>query len=376
MKKLGVYLHIPFCSRKCSYCAFNSETVKGSEIVDKYVDAIILDIERFDFSDYIVDTVYIGGGTPSQLSVFHLKKILRVIKLNCNLSNNVEFSVEYNPEDVDKEKIKTIKDEGVNRLSIGLQSSKKKILNFINRNHTKQDFLDTVKYAKESGIENISADILVGIPGQSIGDLKSTLKLLIKNNLDHISMYDLIFEENTPMYKILKSSDIKPFSDKKLLKMYDKATSYLSKKGLQRYEVSSFSKTGFESRHNIKYWRLDEYIGFGVSAHSFINKKRYENNVNINEYISNIQNNKSVVLKFSEISLDEYREEFLLLGLRMVNGISLLEYEKNFVSNLLEYRKEKIKDLKKLNLIDYNSERLWLTKKGFELLNTVILELI
>ena len=375
-QNIGIYVHIPFCEKKCDYCNFISFKT-DDETKEKYVEYLLKEIEFFadKLKDYQIDTIFIGGGTPSALRHNAIRNILNYITNNFDVASDAEITIEANPNSLTKEKLSEYKLAGVNRLSVGLQTYNDKLLKLIGRIHTCKEFDEAIKNAKSLGFENISADILLGLPTQKMRDVKNTLKHLLKLNLKHISAYGLIVEENTPLSKNLENNIYSLPSEKLSLKMYEKTVSILKKHGINRYEVSNFSKAGFESKHNLKYWTMQEYIGFGLSAHSFFDGKRWENTSKLNEYFDALDNNNLPQSQVEAEDIESLKEEFVMTELRKENGFSLKKYENFFGTDILIEKQNAIAKLLNLGLISVENDRLFATEKGFEVLNQVILEL-
>ena len=289
LNELGIYIHIPFCKQKCYYCDFVSYSNKCSE-VKEYIESLKKEIEEFDFSNYKVTSIYIGGGTPSYIDSIYIVEILSELKekLKCNLIEfkDIEITIEVNPGTVDTKKLNDYKKLGINRLSIGLQSTKNDILKKIGRIHTYQEFLEIYKLARETGFKNINIDLMIGIPGQKIGDLKNTLQDIIKLEPEHISVYSLIIEENTPIEKMLENGEIKLPDEDLERNMYWYVKNTLELNGYNHYEISNFAKKGYEYKHNLDCWNQKEYMGFGASAHSYTNNVRFSNIEPLNKNVS------------------------------------------------------------------------------------------
>ncbi len=378
MKKqeLGIYIHIPFCKRKCYYCDFISYTNKCNEI-PKYIESLNQEIEEFDFSNYQITSVYIGGGTPSYIDSKYIKQILNKIyeKVNCK---DAEITIELNPGTVTVKKLKEYKKEGVNRLSIGLQSTNNKLLQNIGRIHTYEEFLSTYKLAKEVGFKNINVDLMLGLPNQTIRDLKESLDKIIKLNPNHISVYSLIVEEGTIIEKLLSEGKITLPKEEQERRMYWYVKNTLELNGYNHYEISNFSKAGKESRHNLNCWNQEEYIGFGVGANSYINNIRFSNTKSIEEYIKNIANNcKEKNIKIEEKqSLQDKKNEFMLLGFRKIEGVKISKFKEKFIENPIFLYKESLNKLEKEGLINIDLNNIKLTNKGLDLANIVFAEFI
>lgn len=377
LTKLGIYVHIPFCESKCDYCNFVS--FKSDEKTkEQYVFALIKEmlLIKDSYKDYIVDTIFIGGGTPTCLRDKAIKNIVDYIINNFNIDDNVEITIEANPNSLTLNKLREFKLCGVNRLSIGLQAYDDRLLKLIGRIHTANDFDLALKNAKEVGFENINVDLLLGLPTQTLLDVKKSLKHLVKNNVKHISCYGLIVEDNTKLCKKIINKEYSLPTEEQSLKMYDYALKYLSKKGINRYEVSNFAKQGYECKHNLKYWNMHEYVGFGVASHSFCAGYRWENTPSLPIYFECIKKGKLPRINAEEETLESLKEEFIMTELRKQEGIDLKKYENYFGEDLLIAKQNKIAMLLKHKLINYNKNYLYATNKGFEVINQIILELI
>ena len=373
--KLGVYVHIPFCKQKCLYCDFVSYANK-EQFEEKYIEALKKEIKEWkkQNGEVEIETIYIGGGTPSYIQS---KKICEIIEL-LDSKRNISTTIEVNPGTITKEKIEDYKNAGINRLSIGLQSTNNELLKEIGRIHTFEDFLKTYKIARQSGFENINVDLMIGLPNQSIKDIKKSLEEITKLNPEHISVYSLIIEENTPMGKLVNSSRIKLPDEDTERNMYWYVKDYLELKGYKHYEISNFAKAGFESKHNLDCWNQNEYIGFGAGAHSYINNKRFCNISNIEKYIENIENNniKNNIL-INEIQTKKSKQkEYMILGLRKIEGISIQKFKNKFNENPIMLYKYELSKLVDEELIDIDGDNIKLTNRGLDLANLVWEEFI
>ena len=271
-KEIGLYIHIPFCKHKCDYCDFVSFANKEKEI-KKYIEALTTEIQQRHLEQYKIKTVYIGGGTPSFIDSKYIIEILNLI----NKENAEEITIEVNPGTVDKEKLQSYYNIGINRLSLGLQSTDNNILKQIGRIHTYEQFLTTYNLATEIGFKNINIDLMIGLPNQTVCDVETSLEKIIKLNPQHISVYSLILEEGTVMEDKIKNGILKLPEEVQERKMYWLVKNKLEDVGFIHYEISNFAKPGFESKHNYSCWEQEEYIGVGLAAHSYINKIRYSN---------------------------------------------------------------------------------------------------
>ncbi len=381
LNELGIYIHIPFCKQKCYYCDFVSYSNKCSE-VKEYIESLKKEIEEFDFSNYKVTSIYIGGGTPSYIDSIYIVEILSELKekLKCNLIEfkDIEITIEVNPGTVDTKKLNDYKKSGINRLSIGLQSTKNDILKKIGRIHTYQEFLEIYKLARETGFKNINIDLMIGIPGQKIGDLKNTLQDIIKLEPEHISVYSLIIEENTPIEKMLENGEIKLPDEDLERNMYWYVKNTLELNGYNHYEISNFAKLGKESRHNLNCWNQEEYIGFGVAAHSYLNGIRFSNAISVEEYIQNIKNNrKDENIQIEEKqSLEDKKNEFMMLGFRKIQGVDIARFKEKFIDNPIFLYRENLNKLVEEGLIEVDLNHIKLTNKGIDLANLVFEEFV
>ena len=381
LNELGIYIHIPFCKQKCYYCDFVSYSNKCSE-VKEYIESLKKEIEEFDFSKYKVTSIYIGGGTPSYIDSIYIVEILSELKekLKCNLIEfkDIEITIEVKPGKVDTKKLNYYKKSGINRLSIGLQSTKNDILKKIGRIHTYQEFLEIYKLARETGFKNINIDLMIGIPGQKIGDLKNTLQDIIKLEPEHISVYSLIIEENTPIEKMLENGEIKLPDEDLERNMYWYVKNTLELNGYNHYEISNFAKLGKESRHNLNCWNQEEYIGFGVAAHSYLNGIRFSNTINVEEYIQHIENNRkeeNIQIEENQ-SLEDKKNEFMMLGFRKIQGVDIARFKEKFIDNPIFLYRENLNKLVEEGLIEVDLNHIKLTNKGIDLANLVFEEFV
>lgn len=381
LNELGIYIHIPFCKQKCYYCDFVSYSNKCNE-VKEYIESLKKEIKEFDFSNYKVTSIYIGGGTPSYIDSIYIVEILSELKekLKCNLIEfkDIEITIEVNPGTVDTKKLNDYKKSGINRLSIGLQSTKNDILKKIGRIHTYQEFLEIYKLAREIGFKNINIDLMIGIPGQKIEDLKNTLQDIIKLEPEHISVYSLIIEENTPIEKMLENGEIKLPDEDLERNMYWYVKNTLELNGYNHYEISNFAKLEKESRHNLNCWNQEEYIGFGVAAHSYLNDIRFSNTINVEEYIQHIENNRkeeNIQIEESQ-SLEDKKNEFMMLGFRKIQGVDIARFKEKFIDNPIFLYREKLNKLVEEGLIEVDLNHIKLTNKGIDLANLVFEEFV
>ena len=376
MKEIGIYVHIPFCKSKCYYCDFVSYDNKNEKI-DKYIDTVLAEIEdnsKNFTKDHIVTTIYFGGGTPSFLESKYIKKVLEDIRRNFNISSDAEITLEVNPGTITEEKLKTYQMCGINRLSIGLQTTNDRLLKTIGRIHSYSEFLSTYNLARKIGFNNINVDLIFALPNQSLDDLKLDLENIIELNPEHISTYSLIIEKGTKIEKLIEdnSDEYKLPDDETERKMYWYIKNTLEKNGYKHYEISNFSKKGYESKHNTNCWLQKEYLGFGAAAHSFIDGKRYSNKKILSEYIFNFKS-KDVD---EDLNREDTAKEYMMLGLRMIDGVSISAFEQKFKLNPLMYFRFEIHKLTEENLIEVDLDNIRLTKKGLDFANIVWEEFI
>lgn len=375
-KELGIYIHIPFCKRKCYYCDFISYPDKCNQIPN-YIKSLIKEIESFDFSNYKITSIYIGGGTPSYIDSKYIKQILAKINKKVDFKN-VEITIEINPGTVTIEKLQDYKEAGINRISIGLQSTNDKLLQQIGRIHTYQEFLDAYHLIEKVGFKNINIDLMLGLPNQTIQDLKESLNKVIKLNPNHISVYSLIIEEKTKMAKLLEEGKIKLPEEEQERSMYWYVKNTLELNGYKHYEISNFAREGKESRHNMNCWNQEEYIGFGVAAHSYINNVRFSNTSNVEEYIENIlsENNEKNVNIEEEQTLEDKRNEFMMLGFRKLDGVNVSKFKEKFKENPIFLYRDKLNKLVEEGLIEVDLNNIKLTNKGLDFANLVFEEFV
>lgn len=373
MREISLYIHIPFCKQRCFYCDF--PTFAGKErFREDYVEALIKEIED-KCSNYLIKTIFIGGGTPSYLEEKELEKLLIAVS-KLNLSDKLEYSIECNPGTVNEDKLKIMKKYGINRISFGLQSCNNQLLKKIGRIHTFKEFLENYNLARKIGFNNINIDLMYGLPNLTIQDWKDTLEKISELRPEHISAYSLIIEEGTAFYKLYEKDKLElPSEDDE--RVMDKLTKdILKSNGYHQYEISNFALPGKECEHNKVYWSLEEYIGVGSASSSYIDGYRLVNTSNINDYIEKINNNISVVIDKYENTIEDEMEEFVFMGLRMVSGIDLLKFKKKFGVDINSIYKEVIEKNIKDGLLVVEENKMFLTAKGMELSNSVMSDFI
>lgn len=363
MTKKGVYIHIPFCQTKCPYCDFYS--MRGTdEKKNLYLDA--LNKEIFHHENIFADTIYLGGGTPSAFGKERLEILIKNAKKQFHFSEG-EITVEVNPSSCDEELIKTLAEVGVNRISMGLQSAIDSERKFLGRQSDTEKVKESINLCQKNGIENISLDIMLGIPEQTMESLEKTLEFVINSGVKHVSAYILKIEENTLFFR---RQNTLPLPDEDTVcDMYEFVCEYLEKAGFHQYEISNFSKKGFESNHNLKYWNSEEYLGLGPAAHSYLNGKRFYHDRNFEEYL---KNPTSYIPDGDGGSF----EEFAMLKLRLTKGLSFHEVSKNFGKEKFQNILKNSEKFISMKLMNFDGENLYFTRQGFLLSNTILSEII
>ncbi|MCD2347531.1 radical SAM family heme chaperone HemW [Clostridium guangxiense] len=373
MGKLGLYIHIPFCKKKCLYCDFPSYSCMEKYMLD-YVKALCLEIEN-KCKGKRFNTIFIGGGTPSYLSM-EAWEILKETLHKVNKHEDCEFTVECNPGSFDKDKLEVIKTAGANRISIGLQACQNELLASLGRIHNFSEFLKGFEMARNIGFKNINVDLMFAIPGQSFEQWKETLEKVSNLNPEHISCYSLIVEEGTPFYKMKEEGKLALPEEDVEVKMYNFTVEFLRDNGYKQYEISNFSKEHKECKHNLIYWSMDEYIGCGASAHSYFNNIRNKNESNVKRYIEKILSYEDTSVEKHENSTKDNMEEFMFLGLRKTNGIRISDFKSKFNVNIYDIYGAVVNKYEKLGLIKIESDKVFLTEKAVHISNTIMSDFI
>ena len=368
MKKTGIYVHIPFCKSKCGYCDFNSYAGLESMIAP-YFSALSEEIRNCgEKCEICADTVYIGGGTPTCVDTDYLCGLMKNIFSSYKICDGSEITSECNPKTADEEKLRMMRRSGINRLSIGLQSTDDAMLRTLGRIHTFSDFLDCFRSARRAGFENISLDLMYGLPNQTISGWRETLLRAAELGAEHISCYALKLEDGTP----LAAANPPVPDDDTVADMYDMCCEILARFGYERYEISNFAKIGAQSRHNLKYWRCDDFLGLGAGAFSCMNGARFSNEPCVSEYIKLIQNRGSAVRERSELTPFDLMSEFVFLGLRCADGISRREFSRRFGRDLSEVFGQQIKKYETGGFLISEGDRLRFSDKAFFVSNTIL----
>lgn len=365
---ISLYIHIPFCESKCYYCDFCSG-IYDDCIVKQYITALTQEIAKFKTCE-TVGSIFIGGGTPSSISPIYIERIMNVITANYFVLPTAEITIECNPNSATLNKLLAYKNLGINRVSVGVQSTNDDILKEIGRSHTRDDFYQTAdKVAKL--FTNYNFDIMVGLPSQGYAEIVQTLRDVLKFSPTHISAYSLILEPETALARMVQTAQLKLPSEERTIAQYDLVRQVLGNNQLNRYEISNFAKDGYECIHNLNYWNRGEYLGFGLSAHSHIDNIRYANTTSMKEYLN------GTTQTFEEhLDARAQKEEMIMLSLRLEKGIDLKKYKQQFNSDLLIEKKDSINNLLKQNLILVNDGYLKIAPNAFYVSNSIICQLI
>ena len=365
--KLGLYVHIPYCVRKCNYCDFCSLPTGTCGVPETYVDRLCAEIDSyFGRAKAPLDTVYFGGGTPSLLSVDQMTRIVSSIRKSFDISENAEITFEANPGTLTSDKAKAFKSLGFNRVSLGLQSIHEKEMKKLGRIHSYEQFLACYHSLRDAGFTNVSVDLMYGIPYQTKESFAESVRTLVSLSPEHISAYGLMVEEGTPFYNE-DSLPVPELDDE--CDMYYLAASILAANGYEHYEISNYAKDGYRSRHNSLYWHLGEYIGVGAAAHSFFDGKRFFNTDDVAAYIDGAEQ----TVEDADLDL---AYEYAMLGLRLKEGFSLSEYESRFGVSFTEGKEELLTRLAREGLITLTTGRIALTERGFYLSNSILIEIL
>lgn len=390
-REIGIYIHIPFCLKKCNYCDFISYENK-LDIQEKYINNLKQEIysQRDIIKNSNVTTIYIGGGTPSIIESKYILEIIEYLKNYIDRSNfeNIETTIEVNPGTVTEQKLKDYHDIGINRLSIGLQAVQDELLKMLGRIHNYEQFLETYNMAKKVGFKNINVDLMIGLPKQSIEDVKESIDKILELQPEHVSVYSLIVEDGTKISKLIEN-EVYSLPDEELERMeYSYVKNKLELAGYEHYEISNFAKEGYYSKHNLNCWKQMEYLGFGVSAHSYYENIRFSNTEDLNTYINasfqdfedfnfknlynKIESDKNKLKIIQEIqNIEDKKKEYMLLGLRTLKGVSISEFKQKFGENPIYLFRKELEKLVNEDLLRVDLDNIMLTRKGLDLANIV-----
>lgn len=372
MKPVSIYIHIPFCKSKCFYCDFLSYP-NMDKFYKQYLDALILEIKNTAllFKDYQIETIFIGGGTPTIFPSFYIQEIMKILDSYYNLSKCNEITIEANPGTVDYNKLLELKELKINRISFGLQAWQNRLLKKLGRIYSRNEFINNLNLSRQAGFDNINVDLMFSLPTQSIEEWEETLNKIVELKPEHISTYGLIIEDNTVFGKLYAENKLQISDEVTDRQMYYRAKQILNCNGYIHYEISNFAQSNFESKHNLVYWQQKEYISFGLGAHSYINKMRFHNTYDFDKYIECSKNKKDITedIETNDI-LDEY-EEFMFLGLRLIKGISKAEFKLKFNKDIEQIYKNQLDECKNYGLLEEDDNNIYLTNKGIDVSNIV-----
>ncbi|HQF41342.1 MAG TPA: radical SAM family heme chaperone HemW [Ignavibacteriaceae bacterium] len=372
MSNSAIYIHIPFCDHKCIYCDFYS--IITTDNIQSFLSALKKEIIYYSSlynSDRNISSVFFGGGTPSLMEPDYIAEILNCIEDNFSLDNNAEITLETNPGTVDIKRLKAFKIAGINRISIGIQSFNEDELKFLTRIHDSQTAIKTVEDAAIIGFENISIDLIFNLPNQTKEIWKRNLQTAITLPIKHLSAYSLILEKGTILNKMVLDGKVTIQDEDYDADLYETTIDFLSSKGFIQYEVSNFAKPGYECLHNNAYWHYRDYLGFGPSAHSFIQNKRWWNFSSLKKYISEISQKNHALMNFEILSNDQQHEEYVMLALRS-SGLNLQEYNKRFSDEWLTRNYQYLENLQKENYLKLDHSNIKLTSKGYAVCDEIL----
>lgn len=394
MKKLGIYIHIPFCIKKCLYCDFLSFENTGDGIHRQYTDGLKKELDYYSSlygGKFIVDSIFFGGGTPSLIDPVLIKEVLLLIKQKYKVDKNAEITIECNPKTVHGQKFEIYKDAGINRISLGVQTLDDQALKRLGRVHQSDDAKETYHLARKAGFDNINMDLMFAIPAHTRDIWEKTLQEAVDLKPEHISFYSLQLEEGTRYFEMFEKGELEMVSDKTDREMYHFAATFLKEAGYHQYEISNCAKPGFECRHNLKYWSMENYLGIGIGAHSYMNGERFSNTRDLNKYIEVLVSNP---VDFMADDTEEKKEwvewkhintvrdemvEFIITGMRRAEGISLIEFEHKFHEKIFEVYPEQekvIEEYVKKGMLVLENNRMRFTLKGVDISNFILAEFV
>lgn len=377
LKEIAVYVHIPFCGRKCYYCDFVSFSGKDDKI-EEYIAFLLKEMAWYKpyLKEYNVKTIFIGGGTPSYIDGKYIVRIIEFIRENYNCEWLEEITIEANPGTLNKEKLLLYKEAGVNRISLGVQTLEDRLLKSIGRLHTGRDVIENIHLLKELGFSNINVDLMFGLPKQRVEDCISTMETIVDLGVEHISYYSLILEEGTPIYKWYEEGSIKLPDEDLDRKMYKEGIAFLKSRGYKHYEISNFSKPGFQCKHNLFYWQIKPYIGFGIGAHSNVESNRFSNYSNFKDYFYSLKEGKAPVVEIEYIDKDMEMAEYMIVGLRLIAGVDKIEFKRRFGKDMEAVYGPVIDKYIKEGLLKEEGGKIKFTSKGLDLSNIVYVDLL
>ena len=366
-KPTSAYVHIPFCTQICYYCDFSKVFIKNQP-VDSYLEHLLQEFHSYDIRK--LRTLYIGGGTPTALSASQLEVLLDGLTKNLDLSMLEELTIEANPGDLDADKIAVLQNSAVNRVSLGVQTFDDKMLKKIGRSHTEKDIYENIDRLKLAGFDNISIDLIYALPGQTMEQVKENVAKAIGLDIPHMSLYSLTLENHTVFMNRMRRGKLPLPKEELEAEMFEYIIAELEKAGFEHYEISNFSKTGFESRHNLMYWDNDEYYGIGAGASGYVDGVRYKNHGPIRHYLKAVEEG-SARINEEHLSQREQMEEEMFLGLRKKSGVSIRRFEEKFATSFEELYGQVVRDLCHQGLLQVEGQQIRMTKRGLFLGDTV-----
>lgn len=361
----GVYIHIPFCHQICNYCDFN-KFFFHNQPVDEYIEALGQEMALWadDLKNAEIETIFIGGGTPTSLSVEQLERLFTLIHLHIPLGSVIEFTSESNPDELTLEKMQVMRKFGVNRLSMGVQTFDQDLLKVLGRTHSNDHVYKVIEYAKQTDFPSISIDLMYGLPNQTMDQWKASLKEAFRLKIPHISAYSLLVEPKTIFYNLLSKGKLTLPGEDLEAEMYSYLMDEMKRNGYGQYEISNFAHQGKESKHNLLYWNNDEYIGLGAGAHGYVNSVRYSNHGPLKKYMHTIEAMEKPIMMDKEVSQTEKMEEEMFLGLRKNEGVSLARFEQRYGQTLQEVYGKEIDELLEKELVIIEHDFIKLTTRG------------
>lgn len=371
-KELELYIHIPFCVKKCDYCDFLSGPADAGR-QREYVEALKKEIKNCkDFAAYQVSSIFVGGGTPSILPGEMIGEILETVREKFELIPNAEISIEANPGTVDRKKLEIYRESGMNRISFGCQSADNRELKMLGRIHTWEDFQVSYQMARDAGFTNINVDLMSGLPGQTLTSWETTLRKIADLQPEHISAYSLIIEEGTPFAE----KDLNLPDEDVERAMYENTHDILASYGYQQYEISNYAKNEKECRHNLGYWKRTEYLGLGLGSSSLVNETRFSNTSDMERYLKNSGNPESIREQQEKLQPEDQMAEYMILGLRMMKGVSVTKFKDSFGHEMYEIYGDIIEKYKRMELLEKEGDYLRFTRRGISVSNPVLADFL
>lgn len=374
-ESIGLYVHIPFCPYKCNYCDFLTYS-NVDFMIDDYIDSLLKEISLYEGEDYSLDSIFIGGGTPSYIKADHIRRIMKAIKENFQLEEGAEISIEMNPDTLTDKKVRTYLEAGINRFSLGVQTFDQEILKILGRRHSYEIVKKDIELLRKNGAKNISIDMMMANPKQDMAVLREDLEKIIGLDINHISYYSLILEEKTMFDHWLNSGKISLFDDDLERQMYHEAVFFLAINGFDRYEISNFAKKGYESVHNKKYWELKDYLGLGLGSSSNLGLKRFSNHRKLKDYHADLALGKKPLALVEDLSLEEREKEYIIMNMRKTDGFSIDQLEKRFKIDFYGKYKDVLDRHLAYRTIKIENGRLSFTDYGIDVSNTFFVDII